>query len=248
MNSEFTGQTILVTGAASGIGAATARQLSAQGARLVLADIDAKAGAALLQEVAEARFIRCDVSLEQDMAAAVALAEQTGSLDGLVNCAGVAGNSGPLEEIGIDEWQRVLAINLTGVFLGIKHALRVMKPRGRGAIVSVSSGAGVIGTPHMAPYCASKHGVLGLTKTAALENAAAGIRVNAVLPGSTRTPMLEASMHADPAVEQMITQSIPSGRLGTPDEIANAIVWLLGSGASYVNGHSLLVDGGSVSR
>lgn len=247
MTVEFSGQTILVTGAASGIGEAVARQLAAAGATLVLADLDRSGGGRLADELG-ATFIGCDVTREQDLMEAVDLCEQQGGISGLVSSAGLAGKPSALEEIELDEWQRVMAVNSSGVFLGMKHALRAMKPRGRGAIVNVASGAGVIGATHLAHYCASKHAVLGLTKTAALENAAGGIRVNAVLPGSTRTPMLEASMQADPAVEKMILNSIPSGRMGSPAEIAEAIVWLLSERASYVNGHSLIVDGGAVSR
>lgn len=248
MTSEFSTRRVLVTGGGSGIGAATALQLASLGATVVVADLDDAGIGALGQQPGHAEYIRCDVSVERDVVAAVAVAERLGGLDGLVNCAGVAGTAAPLDEVDFAEWQRVIAINLSGVFLGLKHGLRAMKPRGRGAIVNVSSGAGLIGTPRLAPYCASKHGVLGLTRTAALETASLGVRVNAVLPGSVRTPMLEASMAGDPGVERMIADSIPCGRLGTPEEIAEAIVWLLSDSARYVNGHSLVVDGGSVCR
>jgi NAD(P)-dependent dehydrogenase (short-subunit alcohol dehydrogenase family) len=139
-------------------------------------------------------------------------------------------------------------VNLIGVFLCLKHELPVMQSQGSGAIVNVSSGAGLIGVPGLAPYCASKHAVLGLTKTAALENARTGVRVNAVCPGSTDTPLLRSVMDLDPGVERMVLANQPGGRLGRPEEIAEAIAWLCSDRASFVTGESLLVDGGQVAR
>jgi NAD(P)-dependent dehydrogenase (short-subunit alcohol dehydrogenase family) len=139
-------------------------------------------------------------------------------------------------------------VNLTGVFLCMRAELPPMRAQGAGAIVNLSSGAGVIGAPGLAHYCASKHGILGLTRTAALENARAGVRVNAVCPGSTDTPMLQGFMSRSDAARKMILSSVPSGRLGTPEEIAEAVVWLCSDRASYVTGESLLVDGGAVAR
>jgi NAD(P)-dependent dehydrogenase (short-subunit alcohol dehydrogenase family) len=134
------------------------------------------------------------------------------------------------------------------VFLCLRAELPAMRAQRAGAIVNMASGAGLIGTPGLAHYCASKHGILGLTKTAALENAALGVRVNALCPGSTDTPMLRAFMDRSEAARKMILASIPSGRLGTPEEVAEAAVWLCSERASYVNGHSLLVDGCAVAR
>tara|TARA_R110002110_G_scaffold157570_1_gene354460 strand:- start:3184 stop:3957 length:774 start_codon:yes stop_codon:yes gene_type:complete len=238
----------LVTGAASGIGEACARQFLAQGCRLVLLDRDGDRLAALAAELG-AYAISGDVTAEQAVAEAVAACQtRFGGLHYAVNSAGVAGAPAALEDTTLEEWQRVTSINLTGVFLCLKHQLKAMKAAGSGAIVSISSGAGLIGTPGLAPYCASKHAVLGLTKTAAMEVARTGVRVNAVLPGSTRTPMLEDAMRQGPELETMILNSIPCGRLGTADEIAAAALWLCSAQASYVNGHSLVVDGATIAR
>jgi len=253
MRESMEGKVVLVTGAGTGIGRATAQRLAAEGARVVAGDLDASEGLATVAAIAEAggeaSFQACDVSDEAQVASLVGLArERYGGLDGAVNNAGVNGPMGPVDGLSLEDWRRTLDVNLTGVFLGLKYELPLLRERGSGAIVNVASGAGVIATPNLAAYCASKHGVLGLTKTAAVENAAAGIRVNAVCPGSTDTPMLRASMSISPEVEKMILRSLPGGRLGRPDEIAEAIRWLLSDAASFVSGESMLVDGGSVAR
>ena len=170
-----------------------------------------------------------------------------GGLDCALNNAGITGAPSPIQDLALAEFERVIALNLVGVFLCMKHEIPAMQARG-GAIVNMASGAGLVPTPALAPYCASKHAVLGLTKTAALENARTGIRVNAICPGSTDTPMLQASMAIDPQVKKMILSSQPGGRLGTPEEIAEAAVWLCCDRASFVTGHSLIVDGGAVAR
>jgi NAD(P)-dependent dehydrogenase (short-subunit alcohol dehydrogenase family) len=139
-------------------------------------------------------------------------------------------------------------VNLSGVFLCMKHELVVMQAQGGGAIVNTASGAGVIATPGMAAYCASKHAILGITKTAAVENAKAGVRVNAVCPGATDTNMLRGSMELSADLEKMILASAPGGRLGKPEEIAEAALWLCSDRASFVSGESMLVDGASVAR
>ena len=190
-----------------------------------------------------------DVSDEAQVRAIVAhCVEHHGRLDCAINNAGVAGPMGPLHEIDAAAWTRTLAVNLTGVFLCMKYELPQMHAQGGGAIVNTSSGAGLIGTPGMSPYCASKHAILGITKTAAIENARTGVRVNAVCPGSTDTPMLAASMAVSPDIEKMILASQPGGRLGRPGEIAEAAVWLCSDRASFVSGESMLVDGGAVAR
>ena len=243
----------LVTGAASGIGEACARQFAAQGCRVVLVDRDGERLRSLVTELAGSRRTACsvvgDVTEEATSAAAVTRCQtEYGRLDYAVNSAGIVGASATLDQTTLEEWQRVLAINLTGVFLGLKHQLRAMLAAGRGSIVNISSGAGLVGIPHLSPYCASKHAVLGLTKTAAMEVAPKGLRVNAVLPGSTRTPMTEAAMRQGPEVERLILSSIPSGRMGTADEIAAAVLWLCSEQASYVNGLSLVADGAFLCR
>lgn len=249
----LSGKVAVVTGGGAGIGAATAQLLAAEGARVVLGDVDRSGGEATVEAIAgsggEACFVSCDVSREEEVARLVETArERFGGLDAAVNNAGTSGPAGPLDSLALAEWQRTLDVNLTGVFLGLKYQLPLLRERGGGSIVNVASGAGVIATPNLAAYCASKHAVLGLTKTAAVENAAAGIRVNAVCPGSTDTPMLRASMAGSPEVEKLILRSLPGGRLGQPTEIAEAIAWLLSDRSSFVSGESMLVDGGSVAR
>ena len=164
------------------------------------------------------------------------------------NNAGTSGGIGLIQDIEFEAWQRTIAINLTGVFLCMKYEIPALIERGGGAIVNTASGSGIIATPGLSPYCASKHGVLGLTKTAAVENARSGIRVNAVLPGSTDTPMLQKAMEADPSARQMILASQPGGRFGRPEEVAEAAVWLCSDRASFVSGDSMLVDGSTVAR
>jgi NAD(P)-dependent dehydrogenase (short-subunit alcohol dehydrogenase family) len=190
-----------------------------------------------------------DVTEEATNAAAVARCQtEFGQIDYAVNAAGIAGTSATIDQTSLEEWQRVTSINMTGVFLGLKHQLRAMLAAGYGSVVNISSGAGLAGVPHLSPYSASKHAVLGLTKTAAMEVASTGLRVNAVLPGSTRTPMVEEVMRQSPEVEKIILNSIPCGRMGSANEIAAAVLWLCSEQASYVNGHSLVVDGAYLCR
>ncbi len=243
----------LVTGAASGIGRASALLFASEGARVVVADVDAVGGAktcSLIEERGgEASFVRTDVTDDASVHAAVRITLDTyGSLDCAHNNAGTSGAAGRIHELELEGWERTLAINLTGVFLCMRHELSVMLERGGGAIVNTSSGAGVVAAPGLGPYCASKHAVLGLTKTAALEYVKDNIRINAICPGSTDTPMLRAFLDADPAAEKAILATQPGGRLATPEEIGQAAVWLCSDRASFVTGESMLVDGGAVAR
>jgi NAD(P)-dependent dehydrogenase (short-subunit alcohol dehydrogenase family) len=247
------GKAALVTGGAKGIGRATALAFAREGARVLLCDLDADAGRAVAREIGEAggdaRFRRADVTREDDVAALVAAAvEAFGRLDCAVNNAGITGTGGPLASLSLDDFRRVIDVNLVSVFLCMKHELPVMQRQASGAIVNLASGAGLIAVPFLAPYCASKHGVLGLTKTAAVENAKTGVRVNAICPGSTDTPMLRGAMAASPDLEKLILASSPSGRLGHAEEVAEAVVWLCSDRASFVSGESMLVDGGAVAR
>lgn len=247
------GKATLITGAASGIGAAAAQIFAREGARLVLSDIQAELGAQVASELEAqgfvAHFIAADVAREEDVQRLVAQSvELLGTLDCAFNNAGITPPPAPLHETSLDDWERTLAVNLTSVFLCMKEELRVMLERGRGAIVNTASGSGLIATPGLSPYCASKHAILGMTKTAAVENARAGIRVNAILPGSTDTPMLRATMSASPEAKKMILASTPTGRLGLPEEIGEAAVWLCSDRASYVSGESMLIDGAAVAR
>jgi NAD(P)-dependent dehydrogenase (short-subunit alcohol dehydrogenase family) len=190
-----------------------------------------------------------DVSDEGQVAAFVGgCVERYGRLDCAVNNAGIAGPTRPLHETDLEAWRQTLDVNLTGVFLCMKHELPVMQAQRGGAIVNTSSGAGLIATPGMSAYCASKHAILGITKTAAVENAATGVRVNAICPGSTDTPMLRETMALSPSVEKMILASQPGGRLGLPEEIAEAAIWLCSDRASFVSGSSMLVDGAAIAR
>lgn len=247
------GKVALVTGAASGIGRASAFAFAREGARVVLADVALEEGesvaAAIREAGGDARFQATDVREEAQVVALIAAAvEAFGRLDCAHNNAGVSGAEGAVHDLELEGFEGTLRINLIGVFLCMKHELRAMRKAGKGSIVNTSSGAGVVAAPGLAPYCVSKHGILGLTKTAALENARTGIRVNAICPGSVDTPMLQAHMGRSPAVEKMIRSSQPGGRLGTPEEIAEAAVWLCSDRASFVSGASLFVDGAAVGR
>ena len=247
------GKIALVTGAASGIGRESALLFAREGARVLVSDIDVQGGEETCRLIegkgGEACFQQANVCEEPEVVALVERClERFGGLDCAHNNAGTSGGMGLVQEIDLEAWQQTIRVNLTGVFLCMKHEIPVMIERGGGAIVNTASGSGIIATPGLSPYAASKHGVLGLTKTAAVENANSGVRINAVLPGSTDTPMLRAAMAADPNAEKMILASLPGGRFGQPEEVAEATVWLCSDRASFVSGDSMLIDGASVAR
>jgi NAD(P)-dependent dehydrogenase (short-subunit alcohol dehydrogenase family) len=248
--SDLTGRSGLVTGGASGLGRATALELARRGVRVAVADRDLDAAETVAAEIevlgGAALAVETDVTdpdrCEQLVARCV---EEHGALDLAVNNAGTTGLPGSVVDYPLDAWRATMAVNLDGVFFSMRAELPVMVAAGRGAIVNVASGAGIVGFAGLPAYVASKHGVVGLTRSAALECAPKGVRVNAVCPGSTRTPMLEGFMGGDAKVERMMTAGVPLGRLATPEEIAAAIVWLCTDDASYMVGHALVVDGGS---
>jgi NAD(P)-dependent dehydrogenase (short-subunit alcohol dehydrogenase family) len=249
--SVLEGKAALVTGGGSGLGRASAIALARAGATVTVADVDEQGGketAALVTQEAggDAEFVRADVTQADEVEAMVDKAvAQWGHLDCALNNAGTTGVSAPTADYSIEDWNRAIALNLTGVFLCLKYELPAMLERG-GAIVNMASGAGLVGFSGLPAYVASKHGVVGLTRAAALEYASQGVRINAICPGSTRTPMLEGFMGGDEQVERMMTRAVPLGRLGRPEEIADAVVWLCSDAASFVVGHALAVDGGSV--
>jgi len=263
--SEFDGKTALVTGGASGIGETTAERLASAGAAVVVADRDAEGGeatvSAIEDEGGEATFVGTDVSSEDEVAAAIDAAYDTyGSLEVLHNNAGIANPPAPLVEQDAEEFARVLSVNVEGVFYGLKHAIPRMIADGGGAVVNTASVAGINGSARIGAYAASKHAVVGLTRTAALEYASRGIRVNAVCPGFTDTPMVqryvegghgeggdgsdgEGSTGGGVDLED-VAQLRLQGRLARPEEVADAVVWLASDEASYVNGVAFPIDGG----
>jgi NAD(P)-dependent dehydrogenase (short-subunit alcohol dehydrogenase family) len=247
-------KTVLITGAASGIGRATANEAHAEGARVLLADVSDEQGEALAAEVRSdggtAIYARCDVTDEAAVAGLVDRAvSELGGLDGAFNCAGILDALGTVGETELDAWRRVLDVDLTGVFLCTKHEVRVMAERGSGSIVNMASAAGLIGWPGASAYVAAKHGVVGLTKSAALEYAPSAVRVNSVCPSYVMTPMVEKDLFEDAlGNDQELIDAAranhPIGRFGRPEEIAAACVWLLSDKASFVTGTALSVDGG----
>jgi NAD(P)-dependent dehydrogenase (short-subunit alcohol dehydrogenase family) len=251
MTARLDGRIALVTGGGSGIGRASALAFAGEGATVVVADVDQRGGEETVRAVTEAggksRFVSYDVTKSEEVAAMVADVVATfGRLDCAHNNAGTSGRTAFTVDYPEEEWDRVMALNLRSVFLCMKHEIPPMVEQGSGAIVNTSSGAGLMGFPGLPAYVASKHGVLGLTKATALEYVKSGVRINAVCPGSTLTPMLEEFMGGDPAMEKLMRRSAPIGRLASPDEIAAAVVWLCTDDASFVVGHALAVDGGAV--
>jgi len=245
------GKAVMITGAASGIGAATAREAAAEGARLMLFDVDAEKGAAVAAEIGAAATYRdCDVTDEAAVEAAVAATiDALGGIDGAFNCAGILGVVGPIGELPLDGWKRLIDVDLNGVFLCTKHQVNAMAAQGSGAILNMASAAGLIGWPGASGYVAAKHGVVGLSKAAALEYAEQGVRVNAICPSYTMTPMVEKDLFEDTLGndEELIAAARanhPIGRFAQPPEIAAAAVWLLSDKASFVTGIAMPVDGG----
>ena len=253
MSRAFEGKVALITGGASGIGRVAASAFAREGARVVVSDLAVEGGQETARMIAEdggtAIFVAADVTQAADVKAMLLEVERACSgLDFAVNNAGIDGVRAPTAAYPEDTWNQVLAVNLTGVFLCMKYEIPLMLRQNGSAIVNLSSVAGVTGFPAHSAYTASKHGVIGLTKTAALEYAKAGLRVNAVCPCYTRTPMLERIVRAKPDLEAKLQARVPLGRLGTPEEIAAAVVYLCTENASFITGHALVMDGGIVAE
>lgn len=247
------GKVAVITGGASGLGEATANRLATEGAKLVLVDIDGDAVAAAAERVGgDAISVTADVSTEDGVASYVQAAlDAHGRIDLFFNNAGIEGRTAPMVDADIEWFDKVIAVNLRGAYLGLQHVLRAMRDQGDGgAIVNTSSVAGLRGFAGLSPYTASKHGIMGLTKAAAIEAAEFGVRVNAVNPGPISTGMMDRietgmSEGGDTqAVHEQFESLNPMGRYGTPDEVANLVVWLLSDEASYSSGCANLVDGG----
>lgn len=232
--SDLTGRVALVTGGGSGIGAATVELLRARGATVFAADLRAGEGIEVLDVTDE---VAVDALVESIVA-------EHGHLDLAANVAGSPGVYADIVDAETADWRATLQVNLDGVFFSLRAELRAMRSAGTGSIVNVASSAGRMGVPGLSAYSASKHAVIGLTKSAALEEARNGIRVNAVCPGSVRTPMLRGFVGGDDELLEKMGRRAPMGRLGEPEEIAEAIVWLLSDAAAFVTGNALSPDGG----
>ena len=247
------GKVALVTGAGSGIGRATALVFAREGAKVVVSDIVVEGGEETVQQIkaagGEAIFVKADVSKGADVEALIIQTVETyGRLDCAFNNAGIEGGVKPTIDCTEEEFARTIAVNLTGVWLCMKYEIQQMLSQGGGTIVNTASVAGLVGFPGLPDYVASKHGVLGLTKTAALEYAKSGIRVNAVCPGVIQTPMVERGAQLSPGFDELAVSMEPVGRFGQPSEIGEAVVWLCSEAASFVTGHPMTVDGGLVAQ
>ncbi len=244
---DYSGKVAIVTGGASGIGEAVVHSLAASGAKVIVADFDETLGQAVTDKViadgGTASFYKVDVSNAQQVEAMVRFAVDTyGGLHVAINNAGIGGAQAPTGEYGVDDWQKVIDINLSGVFYGLRYEIPAMLESGGGAIVNLASILGSVGFANAPGYVAAKHGVVGLTKTAAMEYATSGIRINSVGPGFIRTPLLEKNL--DEATLGAIAGMHPIRRLGTPEEVANLVTFLCSDEAGFMTGAYYLVDGG----
>ena len=247
--SELHEKVAIITGAANGIGRAIATRFAAEGARVVVSDLDTAHGEALVATLAaaggQATYVRADVSVESDVHGLFARAlERYGGVHIMINNAGIEGANVAIGEYDLAEFDRVIAVNVRGVFLGMQEAVRHMATAGGGVILNISSVAGLKGFAGLAPYTASKHAVVGLTRAAALEYATKRIRINAVCPGAIVTDMIHRITGNDPAVEESFARLQPIGRMGTPDEIAAVALFLCSDASSFLTGVALPADGG----
>jgi len=253
MAGRVDGKIALVTGGGSGIGRATALAFAREGAKVVIADVVVAGGEETVRLIkaagGEATFVKADVAKAAEVEALVKKAVETyGKLDCAFNNAGIEGEIAPTADCTEENWHRVVDIDLKGVWLCMKYEIPHMLKQGSGAIVNTASVAGLVGFQGIPAYVAAKHGVNGLTKTAALEYAKSGIRVNAVCPGVIQTPMVERAFRASPQFGEAAAALEPVGRLGKPEEIAEAVVWLCSDAASFVTGLPMAVDGGLVAQ
>ena len=253
MSGIMDGKVVIITGAASGIGRATAQIFAREGARVIIADVNEKGGEETLSMInkvgQQGLFVKADMTAETDVKTLIERAISAhGRLDAAFNNAGIEGKQGSSADMPANEFDRIIAVNLKGVYLCMKYQIQAMLKGGGGAIVNTASVAGLVGFPGLGAYVASKHGVIGLTKTAALEYAKANIRVNCVCPGLIDTPMVGRLGGSNPEMVAALTQTEPVGRLGKPAEIGEAAVWLCSDHASFVTGHSMVVDGGLVAQ
>lgn len=253
MTKQFEGKVALVTGAGSGIGRASALAFAREGAKTVVADVVVEGGEETVRMIkeagGEALFVKTDVSKAAEVEALIQKVVETyGRLDYAHNNAGIEGTMAPTADCTEENWDRTISINLKGVWLCMKYEIPQMLKQGGGAIVNTASVAGLVGFQGLPAYAASKGGVVQLTRVAALEYAKAGIRVNAVCPGVIRTPMVERLLSGQPEAEAGFIAMEPVGRMGKPEEIAEAVVWLCSDAASFVTGHPMVVDGGLVAQ